>query len=236
VNPVSELTTSRRGESARQLACVMAGVAFLAFAGEARAADVTFDLDLEFSGGIDPQGGTPWLTAVFDDSFGGSDTVRLTMSGAGLVNTEFVNMWYFNFDPALDPNFLIFNPVGTLPSVPSINTGTNSFMADGDGLFDIEFDFPPPPGDFNSKFTTGESVILDIVYTSAISATSFNFGSAPGGGAGPFPTAAHVQGINGVNDPSGWVAAPIPEPSTGLLLGLGVAGLSYSRRRKITRA
>ena len=105
-------------------------------------------------------------------------------------------------------------------------------MADGDGLYDIMFDVPPPPGNFAAKFTAGESVVFDLSYTSAISAASFNFLSLmDGGGQGSFFAAAHVQGINGVLDPSGWAGAPVPEPSTGLLFGMGLIGLAQSRRR-----
>ena len=48
----------------------------------ASATSITFDLDTTFSGSA-PAGGSPWATATFDDAFGGSETVRLTMSASG---------------------------------------------------------------------------------------------------------------------------------------------------------
>ncbi len=41
------------------------------------------------------------ITVAFDDSFW-DDTVRLTMTGDNLVNDEFIDDWYFNFDSDLD--------------------------------------------------------------------------------------------------------------------------------------
>ncbi len=162
----------------------------------ASATSITFDLDTTFSGSA-PAGGSPWATATFDDAFGGSETVRLTMSASGLTGSEFISGWYFNFDtPALDPLALTVVEVDvTAVSATNVFLGTDLFMADGDGSFDILFDFPPPPGNFASKFSGGESVIYDLTYTSAITALSFNFLSA-GGGNSPsgLPTAAHVQG------------------------------------------
>jgi hypothetical protein len=41
------------------------------------------------------------ITVAFDDSFW-DDTVRLTMTGDNLVNDEFIDDWYFNFDSDFD--------------------------------------------------------------------------------------------------------------------------------------
>jgi hypothetical protein len=213
------------------------------FAASAQAGAVTFSLGTEFSGATAPEGPAPWLTATFDDSYGGPNTVRLTMTAGGLTDNEFVGKWYFNLDPALTPAGLSFAPVSSGATVNGINTGVNAFQADGDGSFDIEFDFAPPPGNFASKFTAGESVIYDITYTSALLASSFDFGSAPGGGNGTYRSAAHVQGIGPQNNDSGWIGGgfdnpppppqDVPEPFTLLLLGSGLGGLSMIRRRKL---
>jgi hypothetical protein len=198
----------------------------------ATATTLTFGLDFEFSGGADPASATtPWVSITLDDSFGGANTVRMTFEATNLTGGstgESVNAFYLNFDTALDPTLLSFTAIDTADSTPNaINTGLNAFQADGDGLFDIEFDMPPPPGNANSRLTGGESIVYDITYGSAIDVSSFDFMSEMGGGNGSYSAAAHITRING-ND-SGWIG-PIPEPNTGLLIALGLGALSMRRR------
>lgn len=214
---------------------IAAGAAMLV-ALPAAAGTLTFDFNIEFSGGTPPAGTAPWISATFDDSFGGPNTVRLTMSTANLVGQEFVGSWYFNFDPALDPTLLSIVGVDTTAvGATTIGLGTDAFKADGDGKYDILFDFPPPPGAFAGKFTAGETVVYDITYVSPIDVSSFDFDSAPDGGHGPFRSAAHVQGIGPDGEDSGWVAPgngrQIPEPAALLILGAGLLGLGMLRRR-----
>jgi hypothetical protein len=200
-------------------------IALLALASDPRAASgsITMNLDTEFSGGADPQGATPWLVAVFENQ--GAGVVRLTMNASGLVGTEFVSEWSFNLDPMLDPTLLAFSAID-ISDVPGfstatdIDTGVDAVQADGDGSFDILFNFPTSgAGGGVSRFTAGESVVVDITYTGmgTLTEASFNFSSAPGGGNGTFHSAAHVQSIS-VSPGSGWVGnsdVPIVDTGTG---------------------
>ncbi len=190
-----------------------------------------YELDTEFSGGTEPAGPSPWISATFEDI--DANTVKLTLNNFNLVGSEFVGGWYFNFNDSLDVNNLNFNRIGgTAIKDPSISTGLNSFKADGDGYFDILFDFPNKKKD---RFIAQDTLVYEISNSNPISGLDFAFESAPGGGNGSWYSAAHVQSISG--DFSGWIGAgpavAVPEPSTYLMLGtlLGIV-LIFARRRK----
>jgi hypothetical protein len=212
--------------------CLVAACSFFLVTSAATASTLTLGLDVEFSGASEPVSATtPWVTITLDDSFGGANTVRMTLEATNLTggsSGENVNAFYLNFDTALDPTALIFTAIDNAASQPnSISTGVNAFQADGDGFFDILFDMPPPPGDANSRLTGGESIIYDITYGSAIDISSFGFQSELGGGGGSFAAAAQITRINGTD--SGWIGA-VPEPSSALLIALGLGALGMRRR------
>ena len=219
-----------------KLAAVVVALAMTLALVPAASATLTFYYCEEFSGATPPAGPGPWLSASFTNT--GVNTVQLVMSAGGLVGTEFVDDWLFNLDPLLSAGDLSFAFVSGGSTANAVNLGTNAFQADGDGLYDIQLDFPPPPGTFTAKFTAGELVTYNITYTGAGSfdENSFDFLSAPAGGHGPFKSAAHVQGIGTDGGQSGWVndCVPTPEPSSMLLLGMGLTAASgmLVRRRK----
>ena len=198
-----------------------------------------YDLSMEFSEGSDPGGMAPWLTAILDDG-GTPGSVSLTMEATNLLENEFVFEWLFNLDPALDPANLNFSaPTKTGNFVdPVISTGVNSFQADGDGLFDIQFVFgdtngPTTKFGLDNKAVVPETVMYTITAPN-ITASSFDFLSEespepPPDDPGPFPTAAKVGGINDL-DESGWIS--VPEPITFLFFAIGTIGISQVRRRR----
>jgi len=128
---------------------------------------------------------------------------------------------YFNFDASFDLADLTFSYESGLSDGPAaaggggngIFVGQNVFQADGDGKYDILFDFPPPPG--NQKWMAGETVVYTITSSSdAITSSSFNFLSAPGGNsAGPFLSVARFQSTGTGGGGSDWVGTgvvPVP--------------------------
>ena len=207
-------------------------VAFMLTSGILSSAFYVYELDTEFSGGSDPVGPKPWITATFSQV--DVSTVQLELSNINLTGSEFVGSWYFNFNDSLDVNNLSFNRVGgSAPEDPVISTGQNAFKADGDGYFDIIFDFPQPKKD---RFGAGDTIAYEITGLNPLDIDMFGFESAPGGGNGSWYSAAHVQSING--EDGGWIGSgpsvAVPEPSTYLMLAsmLGVALFLLRRKRK----
>lgn len=203
-----------------------AGLAILASVAGLKADIVTYDLSVEFSGASPPGGAAPWLRATFDDG-GGAGSVDLRLEAANLTGTEFVFQWTFNLDPLLDPTDLIFSAPTKTGSFddPVVGLGTDSFMADGDGLFDIRVLFANSDG-APTRFGSGDAAEYTITGIAGLTASSFDYLSAPAGGQGPFPTAAHVGGIGANGEDSGWIT--VPEPASLALLLLGACVL---RRR-----
>ncbi len=181
---------------------------------------------------------SPWLVLHLEDGFG-PNTVRLTLDASGLSNVEFASNWYVNLNPALNATQLSFSIVSnpTALSLGDIRTGTNAFKADGDGHYDILFDFPPPPGSFPAKLTAGEKVVVDVTRIGGLSLSDFHYQSVESTGNGVYYTAAHIQGIGA---DSAWIGAtelsppaPIPEPSAYVAFMGGVVLFFAHLRRRI---
>jgi PEP-CTERM motif len=225
-------------------------IAFAAFFLPAVASAVpqtlTIGSDIEFSGGQAPASAThPWILLSIADS--SPNSVVLTLTAPNLTGSENMSEFYFNIDPALsmDLDHLIFSNLvkGGSFDTPTIDQGENAFKADGDGKYDIHFSFATG-GNVSKTFTTGDSLQYTIT-GAGISASSFDFMSAPDGGHGPFITAAHIQNTTGVgNGGSGWVADTtggtivtqiVPEPSSVALFALGSVGMAVWGRRRIRK-
>jgi hypothetical protein len=220
------------------LAAIPAALLFAASAASVQAASVTFNYTQSF-GAVPPDGPAPYATATFDD-FGGVGSVQLTMQVAPTVGEADVTGMYFNLDPSMDPTTLSFTrDSGTGPSAAdtTISTGIDGFKAGGDGLYDILFDFPPPPGLNGASFNAGEDLVYTITGT-GLTASSFNFFGTPGpgdGNPGPYLSVARFQSTGpDPFDGSDFVGA-VPVPAAVWLFGSGLLGIAGIARRKKTR-
>jgi hypothetical protein len=219
-------------------AVLLAALALAAAAGPLSAGTLVFDSSFEYSSGTPPAGASPWLRATFDDG-GKSGSVTLTFAAQNLVGSEFVSNLYFNLDPTLDPTQLVFGSITKVGAFddPTITAGDDAFKAGPDGKFDVQFAFATSgAGGGSHRFGAGESMSLTISGIAGLVANSFNFLSAPDGPIGPYPTAAHVQGIGRDGTGSGWVT--VPEPTGMALAGFGAAVLAGGcwRRRRAAKS
>lgn len=218
----------------RKLA-VLTALAFGAFAPASYAATFIYDFSTEFSGGVPPAGSAPWATLSFSDVSGG---VEMMLTTNAATPTWFIGDKGFDINYGANPgSSAALAPLGFTfvsgQAATGISKGEDSFKADGDGFFDIEFMFASSGVD---RLTAGEST--KYLITGSAGASSFDNTSLTGGGNGTWYAAIHAQNTNASGD-SGWLGAtphvtPIPEPETYamLLAGLGLMGFVARRRRK----
>lgn len=200
------------------------------------AAGVLYEFNNVYSGSSVSQG-APWLEAAFQDD--GPNQVLLTISATDLTtgnNPEFLGELDFNFNPNAPFNVdnLSFafqsGSSGVTPVTPS--TGEDAYKADGDGYYDINFNFKN-----NSSFQQGDSLtyLITTAPGTSLSAADFAYESTSSGGtSGPFYAAAHLQG--GVGGFSAWVEpnggpmpVPVPEPASPFFLSALTAALMLFR-------
>jgi hypothetical protein len=225
------------GRTLRVLGPFALSLAALAAAPATVSAGLVLNLNTEFSGGSNPSGTAPWLRAEFTDA--GTDAVSLTLTSLLQDADEFVGIWAFNFNPSATAAQLAALSIvqGTGPAA-AITKGINFFQADGDGQYDIKFDFDTSAS--GDRFEQGDVATFTIT-GSGITEASFNFLSNPAGGKGPFITAAHVQGIGPSAGQSGWITGTgtnltaAPEPGTMGLALTAVAILAVPAFRRFRR-
>jgi hypothetical protein len=239
---------------------ILAMMALLSF-GAANAATLTLDFDNSFGNpddpGTAPPDGTNWLTAVFVDVAPGEVELTLTVGAIGIAD---ISQIYFNLDPTMDPADLTFTRnSGTGPTdadttitIDSDNSVGPNLQADGDGVYDIMFNFAlaPPSARFN-EFETLRYTITDV--SDLLITNSFNHLSAPSldplSTKGPFVAAAKVLdtgsstvfcqepggeiGVPGEDgECSDWIStSPVPVPAAAWLFGSALGLLGWMRRR-----
>lgn len=213
-------------------------VAFMLGFNTSQAATLTLDFDVSFGDPLDPDtappgGAAPWLTATFDD-LGGVGFVTLQMDFNADNGLADITEVYFNVDPLIDPTTLTITRLGgTGPTAAetTINQGADLYQADGDGLFDIWFDFDTSPQ--TARFNAGEDLLYQIT-GAGLTAGSFNFLSAPSldplSTEGPFFGAAKVADTGPLQLQSDWIAV-IPVPASVWLFGSALGILGWVRRR-----
>ena len=207
----------------------------------AQAELLTYTASLEFSGGTAPTGPTPWITVVADDG-GGVGSLLLTITATNLTthggNAENLSELDLNINPVFNPASLVFTLFSTTSAfdLPTISLGTDAFKADGDGFYDINLMFTTG-GNVNKTFTQGD-VLKYTVTSPGLTALSFYALSTPGGGAGPFLFAGHIQNTGSGGTGSGWVTGDghfAPEPASLGMAAIGGAVCLFGlwRRRKL---
>jgi len=200
----------------------------------ANAATVVYEYNISF-GETSADGPAPWAVATFDDG-GSAGSVTLSIETAVTSGEADFSEFYFNLNPLLDATNLSFlRTGGSGPTAANISweTGTNAFQADGDGIYDILLDLPPPPGQQAKRFNAGETLVFNITGIGSLTALDFNFLAEAGGGSGPFLSAAKVISTGESGQSSDWIAA-VPVPAAVWLFGSALGALGWMRRKKST--
>jgi hypothetical protein len=210
-------------------AMIVLGVLWLV-APEALAATV-YQFDSVFS---PPTGAvTPLASVTLTDLGNAVQFDLVNQAGAGTK----LDSLYFNFaNGTLNPNQLVFSNVNTASNTystllaPTTSTTLNGLKADGDGYFDGKIQYTG-----NNFLANGQ--ILSFQLSAAgynLSVEDFNFFSIPGGGAGSYILASHIQNMP-YSGTAVWVGtvAAVPLPAAAILFASGLSGITWWRRRQL---
>ncbi|MBN1443934.1 MAG: PEP-CTERM sorting domain-containing protein [Planctomycetes bacterium] len=202
-----------------------------------QAETVSYKIYCEFSESGSSLAEGSYLLATFTDT--GDGVVTLTIDATHLAgsnplgDTEHLKALYLNLDPSVDASTLEFTIGGSEVPEDFVSMGLSSLKADGDGYFDVLFDFQTSSvgvlgaGDTISIEISGEGL-------TAASLTDYLSSSVSGGDANDgYPIAAHIGGIGEGGAGSGWFTVPEPGSMVLVLFGMGGAGfLGWRKRRR----
>lgn len=234
------MTDTRNVRLTTLLAAALLAVALM-FAGPASAALITYDFAID-DGGFTPNGttgaGQPWTWNATDgrwevpQSLGGAGgqswlAAPTVTAGGSTLALSFKHEYDFDGDP--------FNLADWGRVLVSINGGSNQIAGFDVGTFTATSHGYNAPGGSNKtawQYSTGvQTSTIEFTGLTAGDELAFNWVAnwdccGVDGDPAWSITAAEIAGVAPV------AAAPIPEPATLTLLGLGFAGLATWRRRR----
>ena len=223
-----------------RMACML--FALSAFAGGAQAATYTFDTltnlgnwsatqanaDGNTNYAVGNSAGTLWR------NFFTFDLASLNLSNQQIVSAtlQLRKWWYTGSDPSETVDFY---DVSTLPEVLNFNQGSSAAIYN-----DLGSGTPYGSVGVPRLGSIGENSTGDTINVSLNSAALANIGAAVGGYfsiGGTCPSCTTGQTVFSGSSATGIQqlvvqTAPIPEPSTYAMLGIGLAALAFLRRRK----
>ncbi|HXF96524.1 MAG TPA: PEP-CTERM sorting domain-containing protein [Gemmatimonadales bacterium] len=227
----------RREWARLRFASILIGLGVLSAAPQAQAT-TTYTLTQEFSGsGAGNLSSTIAPTVTIQDN--GSGTVTITMAAHFTTTSPFIDEIYMNFVPDTSVGSLSISQ-NSGPTA-TVSQSTDFFRPDGDGFFDILFDFPQS----GNRFDNTDTAVFTITCSSCspqIGESSFTVLSeaGPGNTSNDFwHVAAHIQGLGASANQSGFYGdgnggggtTQVPAPTALVLLGAGLLGLNLLRRR-----
>lgn len=212
-------------------------LAFAMSASNSQAAVITFDFantqpSLISGSLISAPTNDVFGSAMFSDISTGKVELTLTAAGA-LASNLYITNWLFNLGGGASLTSVVNNSsLGTVSNTPA-NSGTNFAFSGQTFDFSLNFDSERP-----RELNASSIVTYTLTGTNGFAASSFLTGNTSGVfsavqvSGGPRDSVFKTLNINGDGGGASANPAAVPEPMTVSILGLGLAGLAFSRRRK----